>query len=109
MGAEDDYLTAKIQVNNKPSRKPSLHSRLQGGMNLQICFMNESAAEAESPSSDSESCPKLSKPITKKTTTLPEYSSAQAHPYNARPLSVKKSSTQDKGEFKCLFISQFLI
>lgn len=29
MGAEDDYLT-KIPA-SKPARKPSLHSRLQGG------------------------------------------------------------------------------
>lgn len=33
-------------------------------MNLQICFMNETASDTESPSSDSESCPKLSKSIT---------------------------------------------
>lgn len=31
------------------------------GMNLQICFMNETASDTESPSSDSETCPKLSK------------------------------------------------
>lgn len=30
-------------------------------MNLQICFMNETASDTESPSSDSETCPKLSK------------------------------------------------
>lgn len=46
--------------------------------------MNESAADVDSPSSDSESCPKLSKPPTR-------YSSIQPNPYNSRPLSVKKS------------------
>ena len=31
----------------RPGRKPSLQSRLQGGMNLQICFMNETASDEE--------------------------------------------------------------
>ncbi|KAF0287419.1 Schwannomin-interacting protein 1 [Amphibalanus amphitrite] len=31
----------------RPGRKPSLQSRLQGGMNLQICFMNETASDDE--------------------------------------------------------------
>lgn len=61
-------------------------------MNLQICFMNKSAADADSPSSDSESCPKLSKPP-----TTVRYSSAQANPYNSRPLSIKKSQSSEKG------------
>lgn len=54
-------------------------------MNLQICFMNETASDTESPSSDSESCPKLSK--SKTFTNRPAYSSQVAHPYRARPLS----------------------
>ncbi|XP_011299056.1 uncharacterized protein Schip1 isoform X2 [Fopius arisanus] len=36
-------------------RKPSLQSRLQSGMNLQICFMNETPSDTESPNSDSDS------------------------------------------------------
>ncbi|XP_056639444.1 general transcriptional corepressor trfA [Diorhabda sublineata] len=50
MGTEDDYYT------DRPGRKPSLQARLQSGMNLQICFMNESLSDTDSPSSDSE-CP----------------------------------------------------
>ncbi|KAB0798424.1 hypothetical protein PPYR_09417 [Photinus pyralis] len=50
MGSEDDY------YNDRPGRKPSLQARLQSGMNLQICFMNETASDTDSPSSDSE-CP----------------------------------------------------
>lgn len=50
MGTEDEYYT------DRPGRKPSLQSRLQSGMNLQICFMNENVSDTESPSSDSE-CP----------------------------------------------------
>ncbi|KAI4464756.1 schwannomin interacting protein 1 [Holotrichia oblita] len=48
MGSEDDY------YNDRPGRKPSLQARLQSGMNLQICFMNETVSDNESPSSDSE-------------------------------------------------------
>ncbi|XP_022918764.1 schwannomin-interacting protein 1 homolog [Onthophagus taurus] len=48
MGSEDEY------YNDRPGRKPSLQSRLQSGMNLQICFMNDTMSDTESPSSDSE-------------------------------------------------------
>ncbi|XP_066254783.1 uncharacterized protein Schip1 isoform X2 [Euwallacea similis] len=60
MGNEEDYYT------DRPGRKPSLQARLQSGMNLQICFMNETASDNESPSSDSE-CP-LTNPKPPKTT-----------------------------------------
>ncbi|CAG9769158.1 unnamed protein product [Ceutorhynchus assimilis] len=50
MGNEDDYYS------DRPGRKPSLQARLQSGMNLQICFMNETVSDTESPSSDNE-CP----------------------------------------------------
>ncbi|KAK9872319.1 hypothetical protein WA026_017127 [Henosepilachna vigintioctopunctata] len=50
MGSDDDYYT------DRPGRKPSLQARLQSGMNLQICFMNDALSDTESPSSDSE-CP----------------------------------------------------
>ncbi|KAK7070596.1 Schwannomin-interacting protein 1 [Halocaridina rubra] len=49
MGTDDD------QGLERPHRKPSLHSRLQSGMNLQICFMNETASDCESQCSDTES------------------------------------------------------
>lgn len=38
-------------------RKPSLQSRLQSGMNLQICFMNETPSDTESPCSENDSSP----------------------------------------------------
>lgn len=53
MGNEDDYYGAC----DRPGRKPSLQARLQSGMNLQICFMNETASDTDSPSSDSEHSP----------------------------------------------------
>ncbi|XP_030760137.1 uncharacterized protein LOC115885376 [Sitophilus oryzae] len=59
MGAEDDYYT------DRPGRKPSLQARLQSGMNLQICFMNETVSDNESPTSDNE-CP-LTNPKQQKT------------------------------------------
>lgn len=69
-------------------------------MNLQICFMNDTASDTESPSSDSESCPKLSKSKTfsnsaSSSNYYSRYSSSTSHPYNSRPLSVniKKNAT----------------
>ena len=70
--------------------------------------MNETASDTESPSSDSESCPKLSKSL-----TFSNSSSAanrfnggahQPHPYNARPLSVnmsKKKKSIERGKLRC--------
>lgn len=50
MGADnDDYYGGERML-----RKPSLQTRLQSGMNLQICFMNEAISDNESPNSDSE-------------------------------------------------------
>ncbi|KAK3913663.1 Schwannomin-interacting protein 1 [Frankliniella fusca] len=51
MGSEDaDYYTN----DQRPGKKPSLQARLQSGMNLQICFMNETLSDTESPGSESE-------------------------------------------------------
>lgn len=50
MGSDgDDYYGGE-----RAGRKPSLQARLQGGMNLQICFMNETISDNESPNSDLE-------------------------------------------------------
>ncbi|CAG5096451.1 Similar to Schip1: Schwannomin-interacting protein 1 (Mus musculus) [Cotesia congregata] len=46
MGSDAD------DVRLEHGRKPSLQSRLQSGMNLQICFMNETPSDSESPSSE---------------------------------------------------------
>lgn len=57
------------------------------GKNLQICFVNDTQSDTESVSSDSESCPTLSR--------LPRGNSINqikklqaANPYSSRPLSV---------------------
>nr|CAD7395549.1 unnamed protein product [Timema poppensis] len=47
----------------RPGRKPSLQARLQSGMNLQICFMNETVSDTESPNSDTETISSPSKSI----------------------------------------------
>ncbi|KAG1667294.1 Schwannomin-interacting protein 1 [Nymphon striatum] len=48
MGTEsDDYYGGE-----KMTKKPSLTTRLQSGMNLQICFMNETASDQDSQGSD---------------------------------------------------------
>ncbi|KAL8574366.1 hypothetical protein ACOMHN_053579 [Nucella lapillus] len=41
MGSDEDYYGGE-----RAFKKPSLSTRLQGGMNLQICFMNDAAATA---------------------------------------------------------------
>ncbi|XP_074029934.1 schwannomin interacting protein 1 isoform X2 [Leptinotarsa decemlineata] len=66
MGSEDEFYS------DRPGRKPSLQARLQSGMNLQICFMNESLSDTDSPSSDSE-CP-MTNPKQLKTNVLPKTS-----------------------------------
>nr|CAD7405993.1 unnamed protein product [Timema cristinae] len=47
----------------RPGRKPSLQARLQSGMNLQICFMNETVSDTESPNSDTETISSPSKSV----------------------------------------------
>lgn len=71
---------------------------------MQICYVNGAAAsiDTDSPSSDSESCPKLSKPLKHSNQSLNLYATnndltAQPNPYNSRPLSMKKMSTFEKG------------
>lgn len=78
-------------------------------MNLQICYVNDGAAVAEgdSPSSDSESCPKLSRPTIFNQKQQQQQSrhnipTVQPNPYSSRPLTMKKSSSNEKSEEKPL-------
>ncbi|GAB0095983.1 hypothetical protein DMENIID0001_114270 [Sergentomyia squamirostris] len=107
MDAEDDYLSRAIHHgSDKPGRKPSLHSRLQSGMNLQICFMNETASDNESLSSDSETCPKLSALSQgshgKKKSSPPK----TVRPKMARPLSLPLPATTTATSITCDEASQ---
>lgn len=91
MGDDQEYFKRSAAMpGDKPARKPSLQSRLQNGMNLQICFMNETVSDNESPSSDSETCPNLTK--SKSTTHNYTSNSSFNNPYSSRPLSVSKKA-----------------
>lgn len=57
-GDNDDYYGGE-----KAGKKPSLQARLQSGMNLQICFMNETSSDTESPSSESPLEPQSLPPV----------------------------------------------
>ncbi|XP_075234056.1 schwannomin interacting protein 1 isoform X2 [Lycorma delicatula] len=48
---------------DRPGKKPSLQARLQSGMNLQICFMNETMSDTESPGSDTEPSSAVASPV----------------------------------------------
>lgn len=73
------------------------------GKNLQICFVNDAAAsvDGDSLSSDSDTCPKLTKPKTNHSSSnsASRHSSTitQPNPYHSRPLSMKKTASQEKG------------
>lgn len=65
-------------------------------MNLQLCFMNETASDGEGVGSE----PKLSKSTSFASSGRSNASSRNSqplHPYNARPLSVKKTQFDEKG------------
>ncbi|KAF9415935.1 hypothetical protein HW555_006567 [Spodoptera exigua] len=70
---------------DRPGKKPSLHSRLQSGMNLQICFMNETASDNESQASDFEKNYNNTKSLSRSSLFS---KSSYNHPYQTRPLSV---------------------
>lgn len=81
---------------------------LISGMNLQICFMNETASDNESPSSDSESCPKLSKGVPHNRSTLYTTSASlrngannTSNPYTSKPLSSRVERTFDGKQLEC--------
>lgn len=79
-------------------------------MNLQICFMNDTASDTESPSSDSESCPKLSKSQT--FNNRPQHAGGSAHPYKTRPLSInieRRSAAQEHCQCILILIIMLII
>jgi len=47
MGGDEDYYGGERMF-----KKPNLQTRLQGGMNLQICFMNEAMSDVDSTNGD---------------------------------------------------------
>ncbi|KAJ8726441.1 hypothetical protein PYW07_001139 [Mythimna separata] len=84
MGADaEEYYS--MGHTDRPGKKPSLHSRLQSGMNLQICFMNETASDNESQASDLEKNYNNTKSLSRSSIFS---KSGYNHPYQTRPLSV---------------------
>ncbi|XP_022820331.1 schwannomin-interacting protein 1 homolog isoform X1 [Spodoptera litura] len=84
MGADaEEYYS--MGHTDRPGKKPSLHSRLQSGMNLQICFMNETASDNESQASDFEKNYNNTKSLSRSSLFS---KSSYNHPYQTRPLSV---------------------
>ncbi len=49
MGGDEEYYGGERMY-----KKPNLQTRLQGGMNLQICFMNEATSDQESINGDTD-------------------------------------------------------
>ncbi|XP_024935603.1 uncharacterized protein LOC107274907 isoform X2 [Cephus cinctus] len=75
-------------------RKPSLQSRLQSGMNLQICFMNETPSDTESPVSENDSSlgPASSADVKQQAPLRPQVLSLP-------PLRVDSSAPVDEADF----------
>nr|XP_032529611.1 putative uncharacterized protein DDB_G0282133 isoform X3 [Danaus plexippus plexippus] len=85
MGADtEEYYS--LGHTDRPGKKPSLHSRLQNGKNLQICFMNETASDNESQASDLEHNLNCNSNSSSRSSLLSKNS--YNHPYQTRPLSV---------------------
>ncbi|CAG9784325.1 unnamed protein product [Diatraea saccharalis] len=92
MGADNDEYYSMGHT-ERPGKKPSLHSRLQNGMNLQICFMNETASDNESQASDIERNLNYNNRSSSRSSVFSK--SSYNHPYQTRPLSVNITK-QDK-------------
>nr|KAG5696733.1 hypothetical protein BaRGS_028853 [Batillaria attramentaria] len=72
MGTDEEYYAGE-----RTFKKPSLSTRLQSGMNLQICFMNDAAAAATEETDPRTTAVTTSTTATAATTTMT--SSSQSH------------------------------
>ncbi|XP_046808716.1 schwannomin-interacting protein 1 homolog isoform X2 [Lucilia cuprina] len=100
MGAEENCNELQQQQQTQPERnlwKPSIQSRLQSDFTR----ITEISSDTESHSSDSETCPKLSKsksqvgvfPFNGSQISITD--NQQLHPYHGRPLSVSCSNASN--------------
>ncbi|XP_047544592.1 schwannomin-interacting protein 1 homolog isoform X1 [Vanessa atalanta] len=85
MGVDTDEYYSLGHI-DRPGKKPSLHSRLQNGKNLQICFMNETASDNESQTSDIERNFNCNSKSSSRSSLFSKNNFN--HPYQTRPLSV---------------------
>ncbi|XP_021920113.1 uncharacterized protein LOC110830044 [Zootermopsis nevadensis] len=87
MGSDTD----EYYGSERPGRKPSLQARLQSvsftppGMNLQICFMNETVSDTESPSSDTETASSPAKTDPEKIIAVSRSSALPVKPLQLTP------------------------
>ncbi|XP_061707249.1 putative uncharacterized protein DDB_G0282133 isoform X4 [Cydia pomonella] len=87
MGADSEEYYSMGHT-DRPGKKPSLHSRLQNGKNLQICFMNETASDSESTSELDRNINYSTKSLSRSSIFSKSNYSLNNHPYQTRPLSV---------------------
>ncbi|XP_037262915.1 schwannomin-interacting protein 1 isoform X1 [Falco biarmicus] len=73
------------------SGKPSLSSRLQSGMNLQICFVNDSSSDKDSDADDSKTETSLDTPLSPM--------SKQSSSYSDRDTTEEESESLDDMDF----------
>ncbi|CAK1603018.1 unnamed protein product [Parnassius mnemosyne] len=98
MGADNDEYYS-LGHTDRPGKKPSLHSRLQNGKNLQICFMNETASDNEYQASDIEKNLNCNKSLSRSSTFD---KSGYNHPYQTRPLSVNILKHEKSSIVQCV-------
>ncbi|XP_043926405.1 schwannomin-interacting protein 1 isoform X2 [Protopterus annectens] len=80
-----------IYTSNSKSGKPSLSSRLQSGMNLQICFVNDSGSDKDSDADDSKTETSLDTPLSPM--------SKQSSSYSDRDTTEEESESLDDMDF----------
>lgn len=95
-------------------RKKNPHFIRRKAKNLQVCFVNDgtgiASVDTDSPSSDSDTCPKLSKSV-KQSNQAPDFYdiAAQPNPYSSRPLSMKKVASNGKGWYFVWILSNICL
>ncbi|KAM4887075.1 schwannomin-interacting protein 1 isoform 3-T3 [Thomomys bottae] len=80
-----------IYTSCSKSGKPSLSSRLQSGMNLQICFVNDSGSDKDSDADDSKTETSLDTPLSPM--------SKQSSSYSDRDTTEEESESLDDMDF----------
>ncbi|XP_036046067.1 IQCJ-SCHIP1 readthrough transcript protein isoform X1 [Onychomys torridus] len=80
-----------IYTSCSKSGKPSLSSRLQSGMNLQICFVNDSSSDKDSDADDSKTETSLDTPLSPM--------SKQSSSYSDRDTTEEESESLDDMDF----------
>ncbi|BES89114.1 Schwannomin-interacting protein 1 [Nesidiocoris tenuis] len=86
----DEYFNSS----DKPGKKPSLQARLQSGMNLQICFMNETSSDTDSPSSESAPPSRSGTP-----SAAPSPPKSNGHPEPPKSLNLSSKARESKTTF----------